>query len=94
MKHTTIYGIFCLFVMVTSGCTTSVEIIAHRGASHLAPENTMASVMLGWSLFHSHNLDGAETRFRAALNDRSGRVRTSAQKGLRAVQQRRQAAAP
>jgi glycerophosphoryl diester phosphodiesterase len=25
-----------------------VEIIAHRGASHLAPENTMASVMLGW----------------------------------------------
>jgi len=26
----------------------SVEIIAHRGASYLAPENTMASVMLGW----------------------------------------------
>jgi glycerophosphoryl diester phosphodiesterase len=25
-----------------------VEIIAHRGASYLAPENTMASVMLGW----------------------------------------------
>jgi glycerophosphoryl diester phosphodiesterase len=31
-----------------SGCTKSVEIIAHRGASYLAPENTMASVMLGW----------------------------------------------
>jgi len=34
--------------MCTSGCTKSVEIIAHRGASYLAPENTMASVMLGW----------------------------------------------
>ena len=48
MKHTIVYGIFCLFVVATSGCTKSVEIIAHRGASHLAPENTMASVMLGW----------------------------------------------
>ena len=48
MKHTVIYGIFCLLVVATSGCTNSVEIIAHRGASHLAPENTMASVMLGW----------------------------------------------
>ena len=48
MKYTTIYGFFCLFLVVTSGCTKSVEIIAHRGASHLAPENTMASVMLGW----------------------------------------------
>ena len=48
MKHTITYGIFCLFVVATSGCTKSVEIIAHRGASHLAPENTMASVMLGW----------------------------------------------
>ena len=34
--------------VAVSGCTRSVEIIAHRGASHLAPENTMASVMLGW----------------------------------------------
>ena len=32
----------------TFGCTKSVEIIAHRGASYLAPENTLASVMLGW----------------------------------------------
>jgi glycerophosphoryl diester phosphodiesterase len=48
MKHTTLHGILCMFVIATSGCTKSVEIIAHRGASHLAPENTMASVMLGW----------------------------------------------
>ena len=41
-------GLFCSLVAGTSGCTKSVEIIAHRGASHLAPENTMASVMLGW----------------------------------------------
>ena len=25
-----------------------VEVVAHRGASHLAPENTLASVELGW----------------------------------------------
>ena len=48
MKHTIVYGMFCLFAVTTSGCGKSVEIIAHRGASRLAPENTMASVMLGW----------------------------------------------
>ncbi len=48
MKHTAIYGMFCLFAVAISGCTRSVEIIAHRGASYLAPENTMASVTLGW----------------------------------------------
>jgi len=48
MKHTIIYGMFCLLAIALSGCTKSVEIIAHRGASYLAPENTMASVMLGW----------------------------------------------
>ena len=30
------------------GCNSSVEIIAHRGASYLAPENTRASVVLAW----------------------------------------------
>ena len=48
MKHAIIYGMFCLLAIALSGCTKSVEIIAHRGASYLAPENTMASVMLGW----------------------------------------------
>ena len=48
MKRFIITGLFCLFIVGISGCTKSVEIIAHRGASHLAPENTMASVMLGW----------------------------------------------
>lgn len=41
-------GLFCSFVAGMSGCSKSVEIIAHRGASYLAPENTMASVTLGW----------------------------------------------
>ena len=31
-----------------SGRAGAVDIIAHRGASWLAPENTLASVMLGW----------------------------------------------
>jgi len=48
MKRLIIPGLFCLFIISISGCTRPVEIIAHRGASYLAPENTMASVMLGW----------------------------------------------
>ena len=48
MKRLAICGLFFLFISGASGCTRSVEIIAHRGASHLAPENTMAAVMLGW----------------------------------------------
>ena len=34
-------------VLVAKSCL-GVEIIAHRGASHLAPENTLASVELAW----------------------------------------------
>ncbi len=48
MKRFIIFGLFCLLIISMSGCTKSVDIIAHRGASYLAPENTMASVMLGW----------------------------------------------
>jgi glycerophosphoryl diester phosphodiesterase len=40
--------VVCMFVGGMSGCGRSVEIIAHRGASYLAPENTMAAVRLGW----------------------------------------------
>ena len=31
-----------------AGCTSRMEIIAHRGASHLAPENTVAAAELAW----------------------------------------------
>lgn len=48
MKRLVMCGLFCSFIVGMSGCTKSVEIIAHRGASYLAPENTMVSVMLGW----------------------------------------------
>ncbi|MHC4583354.1 MAG: glycerophosphodiester phosphodiesterase family protein [Planctomycetota bacterium] len=48
MKRYIAQVLFCLFIVSISGCTKTVEIIAHRGASYLAPENTMASVMLGW----------------------------------------------
>ncbi|MBN2377703.1 MAG: glycerophosphodiester phosphodiesterase [Sedimentisphaerales bacterium] len=39
-----------LLGVMVSGCGTSnnVEIIAHRGASYLAPENTRASALLAW----------------------------------------------
>lgn len=49
MKHFVVCGLLGVFVMGISGCATKpVEIIGHRGASYIAPENTMASVMLGW----------------------------------------------
>lgn len=48
MRHILLCQVLCLFGVAASGCAGPVEIIAHRGASHLAPENTMASVMLGW----------------------------------------------
>jgi len=48
MKRFIAQVLLCLFIVSISGCTKYVEIIAHRGASYLAPENTMVSVMLGW----------------------------------------------
>ena len=48
MKGVVIRGLFCLSVLSASACRGPVEIIAHRGASYDAPENTMASIMLGW----------------------------------------------
>lgn len=48
MKYMTIQVLLSMFLVGASGCSNSVEIIAHRGASYLAPENTMAAVKLGW----------------------------------------------
>ncbi|MBW8042468.1 MAG: glycerophosphodiester phosphodiesterase [Planctomycetes bacterium] len=48
MKRLVMCGLFCWLIAGVSGCKKSVEIIAHRGASYLAPENTVASVVLGW----------------------------------------------
>ncbi len=48
MKYVAVGGLFCVCLLVVSGCRPPVEIIAHRGASYQAPENTMASVWLGW----------------------------------------------
>ena len=48
MKKLIVFVSAILSLSVFCGCRKCVEIIAHRGASYLAPENTMASVMLGW----------------------------------------------
>jgi glycerophosphoryl diester phosphodiesterase len=48
MRSVGICRVFCGLVLELAGCGNSVEIIAHRGASHLAPENTLAAVRLGW----------------------------------------------
>ena len=46
----------CVLVCVTSR-SDAVEIIGHRGASHDAPENTLASIRLAWK----QNADASET---------------------------------
>ena len=46
----------CALVCVTSR-SDAVEIIGHRGASHDAPENTLASIRLAWK----QNADASET---------------------------------
>ena len=48
MRKYCICGLMCAAILCTAGCRSHIEVIAHRGASYLAPENTMASVMLGW----------------------------------------------
>ncbi len=48
MRSVGICGAFCGLVFGLAGCGNSVEIIAHRGASYIAPENTLAAVRLGW----------------------------------------------
>jgi glycerophosphoryl diester phosphodiesterase len=49
MKLSIVSGVIGLLVMGLSGCSTrTVDMIAHRGASYLAPENTRAAVLLGW----------------------------------------------
>ncbi len=44
-----------------------------------------ASAMLGWILFDARDYQGAARRFRAAVKDRSARVRKSAADGLNAI---------
>lgn len=41
---------FCYFSLLFGSLKSQVEIIAHRGASYLAPENTVASAKLAWEL--------------------------------------------
>ena len=48
MKRFTLFILLSLLWCILSGCAENVEIIAHRGASFLAPENTLASVNLAW----------------------------------------------
>jgi glycerophosphoryl diester phosphodiesterase len=48
MKYLLIIGLFCFLIAGMSGCTKPVQIIGHRGASYIAPENTMTSFKLGW----------------------------------------------
>ncbi|MDP6794855.1 MAG: glycerophosphodiester phosphodiesterase [Verrucomicrobiota bacterium] len=51
MKATTAQialGCVAAWITVDTAMAADVEIIAHRGASHDAPENTLESVQLGW----------------------------------------------
>lgn len=48
--------VFACCMLFSASAFSQVEIIAHRGASFDAPENTLASVKLGWQ----QNADGVE----------------------------------
>jgi len=48
MQYLAMQTLASVLIIFGSGESTPVEIIAHRGASHLAPENTRTAVMLGW----------------------------------------------
>lgn len=51
------YSFFSILMIILNiPVTAQLSYIAHRGASHLAPENTLASIQLAWDL----NSDGAE----------------------------------
>lgn len=41
-------GLLLATLLLFTGCASKMEIIAHRGASYLAPENTVASAKLAW----------------------------------------------
>ena len=57
MKQVGLGGLFCLCALSIWGCRSPVEIIAHRGDSYHAPENTMASFRLGWEKRANVELD-------------------------------------
>ncbi|MDI6451027.1 glycerophosphodiester phosphodiesterase [Anaerobaca lacustris] len=48
MKTLQRIGLLLAALLLSAGCTSKMEIIAHRGASYLAPENTVASAKLAW----------------------------------------------
>lgn len=47
MRHS-IPTSFCLFLVISMQSVTAQMIVAHRGASHDAPENTLAAFELAW----------------------------------------------
>ena len=50
MKPVSSFVIFFSLLLSTMTAFSQMQYIAHRGASYLAPENTMASVNLAWQL--------------------------------------------
>jgi glycerophosphoryl diester phosphodiesterase len=48
MKTLLCLGLLSAALIQSAGCASTPEIIAHRGASYLAPENTVASAELAW----------------------------------------------
>ena len=48
-----------------------------------------ASALLGWVLYDAGDLDGAESQFRRAVDDRVPTIRDNARRGLTAIERRR-----
>ena len=59
---------FLLFFVIAASLSSiaQVEFVGHRGASYLAPENTLASAKLGWEL----GADGVEIDIYVTSDDK------------------------
>jgi TolA-binding protein len=66
------------------------SLAAFLGRYPRSPRAGEASAMLGWILLERNDIDQAEKRFRAVVDDPVKSVRASAQKGLDAVAAKRQ----
>lgn len=55
-----VLSVMSFFLLISAGTQAQTKYVAHRGASHYAPENTLGSIRLAWEL----GADGAECDIR------------------------------
>lgn len=86
MKRFCLLSLICVVPLFSFGCTRQVEIIGHRGASHLSPENTMASVILGWEKGADVEVDIYLTTDNRIVVIHDGTTRRTGNKDLKVIE--------